>query len=364
MDDALSKQNRKNQYVFLSLGTPLANTRSAVGASISWADLDAIHSVDLLYANASEIKQSGEILSIRGGLYSTWPGERTLDMTVIFQKVRMSHHVTFRTWAGEFDFPITAFLSSPYDSTEINKDWSNTYGLNCRYRQPYGSNGWRMGTTFTVNRKTHPKIPNYSIMNIPRDPGDSWAFNFGAGLSKSTEKSRFGLDVIYEPIWSHTWANAVEKVWTDDDRAILAGEKTVDNKFAFSNNIIRFGISNSNDKMGFQMGMQMRNISYKLKQHDRIEDVRRKQNENWTEWTFTGGLDFKFKDFNLHYSVLLTIGTGLPGIATSPWRFTSDDLAFDAAKSDFLIAPSGDLALENCNVWTHQITLQIPIGNH
>ena len=119
------------------------------------------------------------------------------------------------------------------------------------------------------------------------------------------------------------------------------------------------------NKKGFQLGLQMRNISYKLKQHDRIHDRRRTQKENWTEWTITGGLDFKFQDFNLHYAVLLTTGTGLPGLAASPWRFTSESLSYDSVvRSDILIAPSGDLALENCNVWTHQVTLQIPISNY
>jgi len=365
MNNELSSQNRKNQYLFLSLGKLLKNTRSSVGFNIALYDLDAVHSVDLLYANASKIEQSGKIFSIRGGLFTKWPEDRTLDMIILFQKVRMEHHVTSSIWVGPE--PLSSFSSPTHlvDSTEINKDWSNTYGFNCRYRQLLGETGWKIGTTLTINRKTHPKIPNYSIMNIPRDPGDSWAFNLGAGLARLSEQGRVGFDIIYEPIWSHTWANAIEKIWAPDDRAILAGEKTVDNKFVFSNSIIRFGISNEKEKSGFQLGLQMRNISYRLKQHNRIEDVRRTQRENWTEWTITGGLDFKFQDFNLHYAIMLNTGTGLPGITTSPWGNRMENLGFDAgAKGDFIIAPSGDLALEDCHVWTHQVTLVIPIINN
>ena len=30
----------------------------------------------------------------------------------------------------------------------------------------------------------HPKIPNYEIMNIPRDPGTSWSYNLGVGIAR------------------------------------------------------------------------------------------------------------------------------------------------------------------------------------
>ena len=70
------------------------------------------------------------------------------------------------------------------------------------FSRPITESGWRVGGTWTVNRKTHPKIPNYEIMNIPRDPGISWAYDFGVGIAKSSGPATFGIDVVVEPIWS------------------------------------------------------------------------------------------------------------------------------------------------------------------
>ena len=57
-----------------------------------------------------------------------------------------------------------------------------------------------------MNRKDHPKIPNYELQNIPRDPGETWGFELGTGLSKDSGQIEVGLDVVLEPIWSRTWS--------------------------------------------------------------------------------------------------------------------------------------------------------------
>ena len=36
-----------------------------------------------------------------------------------------------------------------------------------------------LGWVATTNLMSHPKIPNYEIVNIPRDPGRSTAYNVG-----------------------------------------------------------------------------------------------------------------------------------------------------------------------------------------
>ncbi|NIQ59421.1 MAG: hypothetical protein GWN71_40550, partial [Gammaproteobacteria bacterium] len=46
---------------------------------------------------------------------------------------------------------------------------------------------WDVGVMVTVNRKTHPKLPNYVIMNIPRDPGVSTAAQVGFGVARDHE---------------------------------------------------------------------------------------------------------------------------------------------------------------------------------
>src|SRR5207302_2230937 len=84
----------------------------------------------------------------------------------------------------------------------------------------------------TVNRMSHPKLPEYELANvpaIPRDPGHSSAYNVGLGLSKIRGPLTFGIDAIYEPIWSYTWADAASPVVTATGDTIPVGGRTVEN---------------------------------------------------------------------------------------------------------------------------------------
>ena len=80
----------------------------------------------------------------------------------------------------------------------------------------------------TVNRKDHPKIPTYDLTAveiavrppIPRDPGNSWAFNIGAGISYEEGPTTFAMDVVYEPAVSDTWADEVEDVVAADETVV------------------------------------------------------------------------------------------------------------------------------------------------
>ena len=63
---------------------------------------------------------------------------------------------------------------------------------------------WRVGATLTANHKSHPEITNYEIQNIPHDPGNTWAHGMGFGIGRHRESSTTGLDIAYQPIWSHT----------------------------------------------------------------------------------------------------------------------------------------------------------------
>ena len=91
---------------------------------------------------------------------------------------------------------------------EENHDYTDTWGAHLLYRRPLSAAGWTIGWSLTGNRKDHPKIPNYEIQNIPRDPGNTRAYAAGVGLSKSQGPIRFGVDLVLEPIRSETWADA------------------------------------------------------------------------------------------------------------------------------------------------------------
>jgi len=64
------------------------------------------------------------------------------------------------------------------------------------------------GWLATANRTSQPNTPNTDVLNIPQDPGHANAYELGVGVSRSSGPALFGMDVVYQPIWSTTWAEA------------------------------------------------------------------------------------------------------------------------------------------------------------
>ncbi len=242
---------------------------------------------------------------------------------------------------------------------ESHLDRSGTYGLHLGYTRSLPQKLWHIGGNFTVNWKSHPKIPNYELMNIPRDPGNSRAYNCGIGLSKITKLSTVGIDLIYEPIWSNTWADAIESVRTISGKMINKGEKTIENDFEFSNFLLKIGLYTHEQPLGFQIGLQMHLVKYWLDQNNYIEEFHRKQKERWTEWAATWGLIFKIDDIQIRYFGRLILGTGRPSVSGNDIR----GVDFGCADSGFLVAPSGPLLLQEEHVLLNQVTVSIPFHN-
>src|SRR5207247_475772 len=70
----------------------------------------------------------------------------------------------------------------------------------------------------------------------------SHAYNLGIGFSRTTGPATFGLDAIYEPIWSETWAEAEAPTETVLGDTIPAGGRTIENHFRFSDALVRMGV--------------------------------------------------------------------------------------------------------------------------
>lgn len=342
LSQTLSEKNSNNSYISGLLGTKISDSNISVAAEVSWAGLDAVDGVDLLYANSQNIEQSGHMVDYRIGLFGELSAQRTFEVLFLHNRFNMTHDVTNFFWDGM--------------QIERNLDRTRTSGLHIGYVQPLPEDEWRIGAIFTTNRKSHPKIPNYELMNIPRDPGNSWAFNFGAGVSRTNGPATFGMDVIFEPIWSNTWAEAAESIETRSGQIISPGEKTVDNDFKFTNWLLRIGIGRQEELLGFQLGLQVHWIRYRLEQINKVEEFQRSQTENWAEWTPSLGLSLNFPEFQIRYVGRLTTGTGRPGIAWNNWGVDEA-----ASRSDFIVAPSGALTLDEAHVLTHQFSVTVPI---
>ncbi|MFQ5866048.1 MAG: hypothetical protein ACE5IW_12545 [bacterium] len=348
----LSDKNSYNLYASGLIGTKLSGSNVSVAAGVTWCDLDAVDGVDFLYAQSLDIEQFGHMVDYRIGLFSDLSGDRSFEALLLHRRFNMTHDVTYPVWILEQSTNGT--LDEP--QVERNLDRTNTWGLHLGYVLPLTPDEWRIGGIFTANRKSHPKIPNYELMNIPRDPGNSWAFDFGVGVSRTNGPATFGLDLIFEPIWSNTWAAASEPVETQSGWIIPPGGKTIVNDFKFTNWLLRIGIGRQEKTFGFQFGLQVRLIRYRLEQNNKIEESYRSQKESWAEWTPSVGLTLNFPEFQVRYTGRLTTGTGRPGVAWNGIRS-----AEMADFSDFIVAPSGPLTLQEAVVLTHQISVAIPI---
>ena len=195
--DLLSESSATNKYMSAAIGKRLTGSSISVGAAVHLADLNAVDGVEHLYALSEGIEQFGTITDVRVGFVNDLSGGRTLEGLAVYNRFRMTHDVTYIDFIWD---PVPESMTR----VERNLDRTDTWGAHVRYTQPLTNTGWTIGGIATANYKSHPKIPNYEIMNIPRDPGHSWAYNLGVGVAREIGQARFGVDLIFEPINSRT----------------------------------------------------------------------------------------------------------------------------------------------------------------
>jgi hypothetical protein len=354
----LSQRHRTNLYGYGAIARSIG-ARTALGASLTVADLSAISGVDLLYTR-QPVDQDGHALDLRLGLVRELVGGGAVEAVLVHSRFDMRHDFVEQLWqpVPVDTLPQEDWPWEPVAVERTERDRTDTWGLHLAHRRPLEAEGWTLGGILTVNYKSHPQIPNYTLMSIPRDPGTSWAYDVGVGMSKRTETAVFGLDVIYEPIWTETWADAAIPVPTAAGDTIPAGDMTVFNDFRFDNMVLRMGAGGSRSVVDLQVGLQLRAYRYTLDQTDFVADRRRRQRENWLEWTPSLGLGLRFADFSVEYTGRITSGTGRPGVA---WNGGVEEGVL-ALTADFLPAPSGALTLDEAWVHAHQLSVAIPVG--
>ena len=347
----LPEQSAQNQYVTLLAGREVSD-QWALAAKVHWAGLQAMEGVDLMYPGNLGLRQDGYRFDARVGLLREW-NDRSLRILLLHNRVDMQHDVR------------EAFVALPtYDRPVLDTRWNrhydrtNTWGLHLAYDRPLRAGGWRLGTVLTANRKGHPKIPNYDLMNIPRDPGTSWASRLGIGVSHADEHTTIGADLLVAPMVSETWANAQMRIERPEGGVIQAGERTVVNDFIFANTTLRTGLRHRRDWWELQAGVEVHTIRYWLTQRDRVERTTRDQYEDWSEWTLTWGGSLDWGLVTLRYTGDLTLGTGRPGVRAPGFNLRGAEFA---VASDVVVAPRGALGVQERRVFTHQVSLTVPI---
>jgi len=364
-----SDRSAFNQYVAGSLARRLTPSTS-VGLGAQLAALDAVDGVDLLYAGSDRIEQSGGLADVRLGLTKETGTGRHFELMLVHARTDMTHDVRFTTWRWD---PV-ARREVGEQRTDHNQDRTHIWGLHSEYSRPLGSEGWSVGWLGTVNRLSHPKIPNYVIQNIPRDPGITYAFNAGAGVSRTVGATSFAADLIYEPMFADTWADAANdtavvgcrEVCLADAGTIRAGAKIVENNFRFNNVKLRLGagqdfaVSGGSTTLGFQMGLGVYAINYRLQQANHVQQTSRTQREDWLEWSPTLGLSFRSRQLDVLYNFSLTCGPGSCGQGTAgPQVFLTPGV--DRAASGIIVAPSGELFMQSGTLKVHKLTIRVPI---
>lgn len=354
-----------NQYALAMLGRTLPGSQLSLGGSVLWSRLQGVDGVDLLYAGSTGLRQFGHAVDLRVGALKEWAGQQSLEVVVLHNRFRMTHDVAY---LDSFWDPGTQQFAQRV-RLDHHQDQTNTWGLHLEYERPLAASGWRVGWLATVNRMSHPKLPEYELVSvpvIPRDPGYSSAFNVGIGLSKARGPATFAIDAIYEPIWTYTWADAAAPVGTATGGMIPVGGKTVENHFRFSNGLLRLGVGRDVElgpfgkALGLQLGLVLHSVHYWLAQHDNVQNLGRTLEEGWLEWTPTWGLSLRFPDIEIRYRGRATNGTGRPGV--QPDGCAVCVAAPDAlAGGNILVAPTGPLTLQKVTTTTHQVSLSLPI---
>lgn len=355
--------NKYNRYAFATLGRRAANGLSFAG-SVVYADLHRIDGVDQLYSGSQSVTQYGGDLDARFGVVRDWENGSTLEALILHDRLAMTHDVTF---AETFYDPNIRSLNTRA-RLERNLDHTNTWGIHLGWQRPVGDSGWRVGAILTGNLLTHPKLPDYQVFDIvrplPWDPGHSAAYNLGIGVAQQTGPSTFALELIYEPIFTHTWGEAQAATQSVDGSLIPTGGRTTENHFTFSNVVGRLGfrqdipIEGARYPLRIQFGLSGHAIHYWLEQDDHIEVSSRHQYEQWVEWAPTWGASMRFGGVDVRYVGSTTHGTGRPGITTNQF-VAMPDAALGSA--NVLAAPNGPLTLTPVSVTTHQLSLSVPL---
>jgi hypothetical protein len=342
----LSERFGRNLYASGFVGRRVTDQWS-VGLGVTGSSLEAMDGVDLLYAGSERIEQSGSIKDFRVGAVHQGDADR-LGLLLAHNRVSMRHDVTY------FDNTVAS-----QRRVEENEDKSRTWAGQASWVRDLTAPGWRMGASATANYKTHPKIPNYTIQNIPRDPGTTWAYEVGFGFAMTEESSTFAVDVALQPIWSNTWQEANAADVAASGGRLSLGDRSIENDFFFTNVVLRSGLSHQVGIVGLQTGVEVRSYDYQLEQANRVESTYREQDESWMEWSPTFGAVFGFPALDLRYGLRLTKGTGRPGTL----NLSGPGLESLAAggDADFILAPGGALTLQDATVVTQQLSVSIPI---
>lgn len=352
-DQQLRDGSRSNTYARAAGGVALGREgRTSIGAGVFHASLSAADGASVLFRGADYVVQDGGVTDYRVGALHVLESGGWLEAVVVHNRLDMTHDVAYTTWT----WSDTWQMQDVRTREETNLDRTRTTGLHLATVQPLSDPGWKIGGALTFNRKMHPKIPNYALVNIPRDPGNSTAFNVGVGLSRTEGPRVFAMDLVWEPARSHTWAEAGGADTTASGAVIPAGGKTIENWFRFSNLRFAAGFGREGETAGFQLGLGFKMYDYRLRQENYITEDTRRTHDSWLEWTPSWGAVVKMSGVELRYTGRLTM-RGFPSLGVQ----TTADVMMPEGP-DILAAPTQPVRLPEYHTFTNQLAVSFLLG--
>lgn len=354
----ISERRASNQYFAGVLAWRAGNL--ALGAGVSGADLRGVDGVGSLYAGSDRLRQEGSVFDARLGLTRELAGGATLEVVAVSHRYEMTHNVHFpQRWQWRECCDEGVMIP---ERDEVNLDHTRRDGLHAVYVAPRSGDGWKVGYLATYNRLSHPRIPNYVIQDIPRDPGHTDAFNVGVGAARVIGRTAFGIDAILEPMWSRTWADAAGDTADVDGLILPQGAHVVDNDFRFANARLAVGMSHDltppNDSAtvwGFQLGAGVRSIRYTLDQSDHVQRTSRSQDEAWMEWRTAFAVRARTRHMEVSYAITRTCGPGgCPSGALTAQNFNSPDSGVSVTA-----APNSPLNFNSGSAGQHRLMVSI-----
>ena len=358
----VSERSSNNQYVTGMLARRVAGV--SVGASASHAGLSAIDGVDLLYAGSDRIDQRGSVNEYRLGVVKEWAPGHSFELLGIHNRTDMTHDVHFTTWRWDPVLKQTIVTTRQ----EQNRDETHIWGVHSKFYRPVGSTGWRVGGLLTANRLSHPKIPNYVLQNIPRDPGTTDGYDIGIGAARLAGPASFFVDLVIQPMTSETWADLARDTTDVAGTVLPAGMRTIENRFNFHNSKVRIGAGHafpvnrdSTNTVLIDGGLAIYTIGYGLRQTNNIARTTRDQAERWAEVTQSLGIRFRSRDFELSYAFRRSCGNqGCGQDENRSIVWAGGDVAM-AAPGGIIAAPGAPLFIQSGTETAHRFIVMVPI---
>jgi hypothetical protein len=354
-----NERTASNQYVSALLARRVGGVSIGVGAS--HAGLEAIDGVDLLYGGSDRIDQKGRVNEYRLGVAKEWAPGHAAELLAIHSRTDMTHDVHFTSWFWDPVLRTTVVTQRQ----EHNVDQTNIWGVHSKYYRPVGTDGWRVGGLVTANRLSHPKIPNYVVQSIPRDPGTTYGYDIGVGAARIAGPSSFFVDLIVQPMTSATWADLPRDTTDVGGVVIPAGARTIENGFDFHNSKVRMGAghafpvnADSSNTVTLDGGLSLYSIGYGLWQTNHIARTTRRQAERWTELTQSLGIRFRSRDFELAFR--RTCGNLGCGDEENRTIVFAPGSMLESA-GGIIAAPSTPLSIQSGTETAHRFTVAVPI---